>query len=211
MTRCFVLAACHIGVAAAVGLAAPTAANPGPGIEIEDDNGSCTAGFAAQDDQGNYYLLTSGHCDSGDGSRWTDAGDGPLGQITASDYDGDEHDAAILRLDPGSGPPSGAIAGRYPVRDVLRPDQILIGTPLCKIGATTGETCGPVTAVDAFMVRAGVFSLTGDSGSPAFVKNPDGTVSAVGILAGSPEGDDYTTYFTLVDPVLQQWGLRIVP
>ena len=39
----------------------------------------------------------------------------------------------------------------------------------------------------------------------------DGTVSAVGLLAGSPEGDDYTTYFTMVGPVLAQWGLRVLP
>jgi hypothetical protein len=61
------------------------------------------------------------------------------------------------------------------------------------------------------VVEASVFSLEGDSGSPGFVKNPDGTVSAVGILTSSPEGDDNTTYFVLVHPLLSQWGLRILP
>jgi len=27
----------------------------------------------------------------------------------------------------------------------------------------------------------------------------------------SPEGDDYTTYFALVLPLLDKWGLRILP
>lgn len=197
-------------MAAAVLFAAPVSANPSPGMELDDENGSCTAGFAAQDDEGNFYLLTSGHCDSGDGAEWTDAQEDPLGEIAASEYDGEGRDAALILLDPEVGPPSGAVAGRYPVRDVLRAEEVLVGMSLCKIGATTGETCGPVTAVDGNVVEAGVFSLTGDSGSPGFVKNPDGTVSAVGLLAGSPEDDDYTTYFVLVDPLLSQWGLRIL-
>ncbi len=52
------------------------------------------------------------------------------------------------------------------------------------------------------MVEASVYSLSGDSGSPGFVKNADGSVSAVGLLMSSPEGDDYTTYFALVHPLL---------
>jgi hypothetical protein len=43
------------------------------------------------------------------------------------------------------------------------------------------------------------------------VKNPDGTVSAVGLLMSSPDGDDNTTYFALVSPVLGRWGLHILP
>jgi hypothetical protein len=50
----------------------------------------------------------------------------------------------------------------------------------------------------------------GDGGSPGFVKNPDGTVSAVGLLMSSPDGDDYTTYFVPVDPLLDKWGLRVL-
>jgi len=43
------------------------------------------------------------------------------------------------------------------------------------------------------------------------VKNADGTVSAVGILMSSPRGDDCTTYFMLAQPILDKWGLRILP
>lgn len=202
-----------VALAVAIAMAAPAHAGPPPtpGMEVDDEYGSCTAGFAAQGADGSYYLLTSGHCDSLDGAEWTDGLQSPLGQISASEDDGDEHDAAIIRLGPSAGIPNGHVGGVYPVRDVLRGDQLRVGMPFCKVGAVTGETCGVITEVDGNVVQASVFSLQGDSGSPGFVKNPDGTVSAVGLLSGSPEGDDYTTYFTMVDPVLSQWGLRVLP
>jgi hypothetical protein len=27
----------------------------------------------------------------------------------------------------------------------------------------------------------------------------------------SPDGDDYTTYFMLINPLLGKWGLRVLP
>lgn len=203
-----------MGVAVLVALgvfAVPALANPTPGMKLEDDDSTCTAGFAAEGPDGSFYLLTAGHCDDGGSVQWTDAGANPLGHVAATDYDGYERDAAIIRLEPGAGRPVGSVDGRYPVRDVLSRSQIHPGLPLCKVGATTGETCGLVIAVDDTTVEASVFSLEGDSGSPAFVKNPDGTVSAVGLLVGSPVDDDYTTYFTMVDPLLAEWGLRLLP
>ena len=197
-------------VAVATPGTAAAAPPPAPGIEVDDDSGSCTAGFAAQGDDGSYYLLTSGHCDAGDGAEWTYGNDDSLGQITASEDDGDQKDAAIIRLDPGTPAPVGDVGG-YPVRDVLSAGQLAKGMPFCKIGAVTGETCGTINNIDGDVVEASVFSLEGDSGSPGFVKNPDGTVSAVGILTSSHENDDYTTYFILVHPLLAQWGLRILP
>jgi hypothetical protein len=199
---------------AAVGLASPALAAPPPtpGMEVDDESGRCTAGFAAQGNDGNYYLLTSGHCDAHDGSDWTYGSDDTLlGTISASEVNGDKRDAAIIRLDPAAGAPNGDVAGRYQVRDVLGASQLSVGMPFCKVGAVTGETCGEVKGIEGDVVEANVYSLEGDSGSPGFVKNPDGTVSAVGILMSSPDGDDYTTYFTLVQPLLGQWGLRILP
>ncbi|MGZ4577843.1 MAG: S1 family peptidase [Mycobacterium sp.] len=200
-------------VVAATTLANPVQADPGvtPGIKVEDENSSCTAGFAAQGNDGSYYLLTSGHCDAHDGSLWTYGNEVPLGRISASEQEGDTRDAAIIRLDPSVGAPSGDVGGRYSVRDVLNGDQIREGMPFCKVGAVTGETCGSVRHVGGGVVTASVFSLNGDSGSPGFVKNPDGTVSAVGLLMSSPDGDDNTTYFVLVDPLLGRWGLHVLP
>ncbi len=200
-------------VIAATALANPVLANPGaaPGMKVEDENSSCTAGFAAQGNDGSYYLMTSGHCDQHDDSVWTYGGDVPLGRITASEHEGDTRDAAIIHLDPSVGAPIGHVGGKYLVRDVLSATQIQVGMPFCKIGAVTGETCGAVKDVENDVVEASVYSLNGDSGSPGFVKNPDGTVSAVGLLMSSPDGDDYTTYFALVNPLLGRWGLHVLP
>ncbi len=206
------------GLAGAVVLAATSLAKPAlaappptPGIEVDDENSKCTAGFAAQGNDGGYYLMTSGHCDAHDGSDWTYGDDAPLGRITASEHEGDKRDAAIIRLDPAVGAPVGDIDGRYPVRDVLSQGQIQVGIPFCKVGAVSGETCGAIKGIEGDVVEASVYSLNGDSGSPGFVKNPDGTVSAVGLLMSSPDGDDHTTYFALVQPLLGRWGLRVLP
>jgi len=204
-------------VVAATALAGTAAADPDlasrpmPGMHVADGTGGCTAAFAAQDTEGSYYLLTSGHCDPHDGSVWTYGEDHPLGMITASEKAGDTRDAAIIRVDPSVGAPVGDVGGRYPVRDVLSLPQIQVGMPFCKLGAVTGETCGVVKGKKGDVIEASVYSLNGDSGSPGFVKNPDGTVSAVGILMSSPDGDDNTTYFTLVYPLLAKWGLHILP
>jgi hypothetical protein len=198
---------------AATALAFPVRAHPGvtPGIRVEDESTSCTAGFAAQGNDGSYYLMTSGHCDGHDGSAWSYGDNVPLGRIAASEHEGDTRDAAIILLDPSVGAPAGDVGGRYTVRDVLSATQIRLGMPFCKIGAVTGETCGVVKEVAGDVVEASVFSLNGDSGSPGFVKNPDGTVSAVGLLMSSPDGDDNTTYFALVSPLLGRWGLHVLP
>lgn len=189
-------------------LAAPP---PAPGIGLHHQSGRCTAGFAAQGRDGSYYLMTSGHCDAHDGTEWTYGNDSPLGRISLSEQEGAQKDAAIIRLDPSVGVPVGDVDGRYRVRDVLSSPQIQAGMPFCKIGAVTGETCGAIKGIDGDVVEASVYSLDGDSGSPGFVMNPDGTVSAVGLLMSSPDGDDYTTYFMLINPLLDRWGLRILP
>jgi len=181
-----------------------------PGIRVDDESTKCTAGFAAQGNDGSYYLMTSGHCDRHDGSRWTYGDNVPLGKIAASELEGQKRDAAIILLDPSVGAPLGHVGGQYSIRDVLSLSQVEVGMPFCKIGAVTGETCGEVESTVGGVVKTSVFSLTGDSGSPGFVKNPDGTVSAVGLLTSSPDGDDNTTYFVPVDPLLGKWGLRVL-
>ncbi|MEE6136772.1 S1 family peptidase [Mycobacterium sp. 050128] len=206
-----------LGLFAAMMVAATVFANkaaaeepPMPGVQLEDESSRCTAGFAAQGNDGSYYLLTSGHCDAHDGSVWTYGPSIPLGAITVSEKEGDKRDAAIIRLNPAVGVPTGGVGG-LTIRDVLSSNELKVGTPFCKLGAVTGETCGTITAINGDVVEAGVYSLGGDSGSPGYVKNDDGTVSAVGILMSSPEGDDNTTYFTLVQPLLGKWGIRILP
>jgi hypothetical protein len=199
-------------VVAATGFAgsAQAAAPPAPGIQVKDQSLKCTAGFAAQGDDGSYYLFTSGHCNHPEGSLWTYAQDVPLGRITASEQQADRQDVAIIRLDPGVGVPASDIGG-MPVRDMLDTNQIQVGTPFCKLGAITGETCGAVTSTDGEMLVASVSAKPGDSGSAGYVKNADGTVSAVGVLSGSLNDDLRTTVYVLLQPLLGRWGLRLLP
>jgi hypothetical protein len=186
-------------------LAAPSAA---PGIQVSDGITKCTTGFAAQDNEGSYYLFTSGHCNHG--SPFTYEENVPLGSVTASEEEGDRRDAAIIRLDPGIGPPVGDVHGQR-VRGVLSASQVKAGMPFCKLGAITGETCGAIKSVDGEVIEAGVFAQPGDSGGPGYVKNPDGSVTAVGIvMSTSLAGDPDTTYFVMVQPLLGRWGVRIL-
>lgn len=205
----FGAAAMAATVSASTSLADQNSGPPTLGVRVDDESSQCTAGFAAQSNDGNYYLLTSGHCDAHDGSMWTYGNNVPLGKMTASENEGDTKDAAMIRIDPGVARPNGDVGGQYPVRDVLSLNQLKVGMPFCKMGSVTGETCGVIKSQDGGVIEASVYSLSGDSGSPGFVKNPDGTVSAAGLLMSSPVGDDHTSYFAPVYPLLGQWGLRI--
>ena len=179
-----------------------------PGIQVSDGITKCTTGFAARDNDGSYYLFTSGHCNHG--APFTYDENVPLGTITASEEEGDRRDAAIIRLDPGVGAPVADVGGR-PVRGVSSASQIKPGMPFCKLGAITGETCGPIKSIDGEVIEAGVFAQPGDSGGPGYVKNPDGSVTAVGIvMSTSLAGDPNTTYFVMVQPLLGRWGVRIL-
>jgi hypothetical protein len=204
-----------VGLAAATVMSAMACAGPAvaapppaPGIQVSDGITRCTAGFAAQGNDGSYYLFTSGHCNHG--SPFTYDENAPLGNVTASEEEGDRRDAAIIRLDPGIGPPVGDVGGQR-VRGALSASQIKAGMPFCKLGAFTGETCGDVKSIDGEVIEASVFAQPGDSGGAGYVKNADGTVTAVGIvMSTSLAGDPNTTYFVLVQPLLGRWGVRIL-
>lgn len=218
-----------LGAVTAVGVAIAAAFSGGtqaradasltPGIKISDESSFCTSAFAAQGNDGNYYLMTSGHCDAHDGSVWRYGDDeSPLGKVTAQEYAESPEtgtqtkDAALIRLDPSAGAPSGDIAGKYPVRGALSLDQLKVGTPVCKVGAVTGETCGAITDIEGdYVVQTSLYCQGGDSGSPGFVKNPDGTASAVGILTSTDSDNEHVTYFIVVQPLLTKWGLRLLP
>lgn len=67
----------------------------------------------------------------------------------------------------------------------------------------------PSRVIDGDVVEASVYSLSGGSSSPDFVKNVDSIVSAVGILMSPPGGDDHTTYFVFMHhPLLEKRGLQ---
>ncbi len=203
-----------------------------PGIAIATDNISdsthtleCTLAFLGRDSSGAAIAFTAGHCDQdgytdrpyftrkADPDNSIDLGDFTTFQtadqrnkVVKTDKD-DWSDFAMITVDTAlaaTAEDNSRIAGVYRVTKVLNHHYLLnTNVTLCKFGFVSGETCGKVERVTESRIEADLFSLPGDSGAPAYVKLGNNEVAAVGILRGSPEGDDGYTEFTLLAPVLE--------
>lgn len=209
-----------------------------PGIAIATDdladdshNYECTLAFVGRDASGAPIALTAGHCRKAGNSdrpyftRSADPGTHiGLGQFTTSQT-ADEPtkvvktaadgwaDFAIIAIEPSLGVDDGInalVAGTYRISKVLDRHYLLNNdVTLCKFGFVSGETCGKVAVVTDTEVHAEVYSAAGDSGSPAYVKLGNNEVAAVGILRGSPKGEDNYSEFTLLAPILDATGATL--
>ncbi len=231
-------------VALALGVAVPSVADNGvpdprypnnqwasydvatPGMTIADlQAAQCTAAFVARDGIGLNYMFTAGHCrQSGiDIVKYGDQESGRFHHLGAyiesqeRDEPGKEvsfdTDYGVVALFPRQ-TVQPRIAAKYRVTKVYGASDLPVGTEVCKFGYRTEETCGAVTRVANGLVTVGLYSLPGDSGSPAYVKLGDDAVAAVGLLSGSPiiagvVKDDITT-FALIEPVLEARGYQLV-
>jgi len=207
---------------------------PGTAIATDgpdNDEYECTLAFLGRDGSGAPVGYTAGHCDraSDNGrphfTRKSDE-DTPidLGRFTtvqtADTPDkivktGSDRwsDFAVIEIDPAladSVEDNARIAGVYRVTKVLDYDYLLSNdVTLCKFGFVSGETCGKVLEYDPVSVEAELYSAEGDSGSPAYVKLGNDEVAAVGILRGSPVGEDNLTEFSLFAPILKATGASL--
>lgn len=182
----------------------------------------CTIGFPGRDRSGNYQALTAGHCEGGRpdierlvvgalapgsfdttsrlelgraiGHRIDDGFD--FGLIPVSRPADWTFRAQVARWGNGTGAPFSNAP--LAIRDATRP---VVGSTLCKSGATTGWTCGTIVAVnqtllvgsveDGYWVNGTVAEMCvrqGDSGGPAVVGS-----TAVGVVSA-------TSYNPGVDP-----------
>ncbi len=199
---------------------------PGTAIAADGPNNDeyeCTLAFFGRDSSGTPIGFTAGHCDRPDDgpphfTRTADE-DTPvqLGRFTTvqtadtpdkvvrTGSDG-WSDFAVIEIDPAlarAAEANARIAGTYQVTKVLDHEYLLNNNvTLCKFGFVSGETCGAVVEHNNLTVSAELYSASGDSGSPAYVKLGNDEVAAVGILRGSPEGDDNYTEFSLLAPIL---------
>lgn len=176
----------------------------------------CTAGFAVRDAMG-AGVLTAGHCRRDPVNpavlQRTPGGDRVIGAYVRDEVGAGSgfarwRDAALVRLDPAVTP--AGIVGGLPVTRVADPAELSADPPpvLCKDGSRTGHSCGPVTAVNATTVSFRAWDDLGDSGAPVYLRLPDGTAAAVGILYGhSDDEQGRVIHATLVGPVLHDWGL----
>lgn len=200
---------------------------PGTAIAADgsdNDEYECTLGFLGRDNSGTPIGFTAGHCDrpGDDSPHFTRKADEDtpveLGRFTTvqtadtpdkvvkTGPDG-WSDFAVIEIDPSltdSAEDNARIAGVYRVTEVLDYEYLLNNNvTLCKFGFVSGETCGKVIGHDNLTVEAELYSASGDSGSPAYVKFGNDEVAAVGILRGSPEGEDNITEFSLLAPILE--------
>lgn len=182
-----------------------------------DQNGNfkfCTAGFVVRTPDGAPHILTAGHCRQDPNSsavrQRTPHADTYVGEYARWVVNRNVRDMAIVDVAPSSLPVNAALDGR-PVVRVMNADDVRRENPvLCKSGARTGLSCGPVTEVNENIVSFRAWDDLGDSGSPVYAVQPDNTIAAVGILyAHSDDAQGRIIHATMVAPTMRDWGLSL--
>lgn len=172
----------------------------------------CTAGFAVRTPDGAPGMLTAGHCrlDPANDTvlQRTPTGDQVIGRYVRWEVLPGVRDIGLVDLG-GSTVPLVSDVDRMRVSRVMSADDLRREQPqLCKSGARTGVSCGPITAITDNEVSFRAWDDLGDSGAPVYVRQPDGTVAAVGILyAHSDDVFGRIVHASLVAPVMSLWGL----
>lgn len=202
--------------------AAYAKSTPGQTLQVTKPDGVealCSLGAVADSD-GEAVLVTAGHC----GPVGTQYGEivppsgttSRIGQAVVSDDPGETSrasepllDASIVSTAAKSGGFDPRIGGHYVITGVADPSTITTRDEICKYSARTGETCGKALAATDAYLRAGTYSVKGDSGSPAYIKTGESTALLVGFLSSSPDGSDNVTDFALALPVFEKYGLDL--
>ncbi|MGB2920659.1 MAG: hypothetical protein WA944_23030 [Mycobacterium sp.] len=172
----------------------------------------CTAGFTVRTAGGAPGMLTAGHCDRDPVNdtvlQRTPSGDRVIGHYVRWEVIPGVRDIGLVDL-AGSSVPLASQVDAMRVSSVMSAEDIRREQPqLCKSGARTGVSCGPVTAVTDTQVSFRAWDDLGDSGAPVYARQADGTVAAVGILfAHSDDVFGRIVHASLVAPVMAQWGL----
>ncbi|EFV14346.1 hypothetical protein [Segniliparus rugosus] len=210
-------------VTPAVTIAQDTDNTANPSLSSQNDRAFCTLGFLARLPDGRTGAVTAGHCDNdAPGSPgWVHMAYSPtdtwrrFAHFVAKAYGDDAgSDIALLAVDPSAGIPTDARIGyKLDVRGYVDAATLAATAPkACKWGAVTGMTCGDFIGVVPGTNKAQwrMASAHGDSGSPVFVSIKSGGVGAVGVLDGSPRGDDGVVTVELIEPWLSKWGLQLL-
>lgn len=182
------------------------------GTEIRVGDQICTLGYVLPGADGKAEGVTAGHCGKV-GDSVLDKDGTYLGYIADSldDYNGD---IARIRFD---GLPGGSLTTWVPNQGKMLPvlgsmsfaDVMQTQPILCKVGRTTGESCGPLQgAPGKAQVAFAAVSDHGDSGGPVYALGDKG-VYAVGILfSGSGDGG-VLSGATGITQFADQWGLTV--
>ena len=172
----------------------------------------CSLGFNVQDNSGNYYFLTAGHCTDGAGTWWSNSSHSTtLGTTAGSSFP--TNDYGIVRYTNSSVTKSGAVGSQ----DIASAATPSVGTTVYRRGSTTGTHSGRVTALNATvnygggdivygMIQTTVCAEPGDSGGPLY----GGTV-AYGLTSGGSGNcsSGGTTFFQPVTEALSAYGVHV--
>jgi len=189
--------------------AAAPSASLHPGTALTIGNELCTAGFVARNQYGAPVMFTAGHCDVGQRVQASSITTGlvPAGDIVASAYGGakgEDPDIAVMKLT-GTMNLNPDVDAELPVGGSA--PIIANGMTLCKQGASTGRSCGPVIESSPSKVKFAARIAPGDSGGPVWGYTSNGSIFAVGITIR--QSTDGYPVAELIDPWLQRWNLTI--
>jgi hypothetical protein len=172
----------------------------------------CTAGFTVRTPNGAPGMLTAGHCRRDPVNdvvlQRTPTGDQVIGRYVRWEVTPGVHDMGLVDLAGSSVPLVSQVDGMRVSRVMTAEDLRRERPELCKSGARTGLSCGPITDITETQVSFRAWDDLGDSGAPVYARQPDGTVAAVAILfAHSDDALGRIVHASLVAPVMSAWGL----
>ncbi|NUS43262.1 MAG: hypothetical protein HOQ24_06190 [Mycobacteriaceae bacterium] len=150
-----------------------------PGQQINSGNSRCSVGVTG-DIAGRRYAVTAGHCYK-PGMTVTDRGGTRLGryEFGVPDHTGtDEFGFGVIRLSDNVN--TSASLGGQSLESINFNPQV--GQELCKVGSTTGRTCGRITQVTPRHIYADLYGDHGDSGGVVYTITPTGQAAFVGIV-----------------------------
>lgn len=159
----------------------PVALGGGSGIVVEGDT-LCTLTAIGNDNRGNLIGLTSAHC-GGPGARVAAEGAEEAGVLGTMVAGNEGLDYAVIQFDPQKVRPVNDIDG-FRI-DGIGPDPVF-GEIACKLGRTTGYSCGVTwgPGQDPGTIVNQVCGGPGDSGAPVTVNN-----HLVGMIHGAFDED----------------------
>ncbi|MGR6969501.1 S1 family peptidase [Streptomyces cynarae] len=173
----------------------------------------CSLGFNVQDNSGNYYFLTAGHCTDGAGTWWSNSSHSTtLGTTAGSSFPGNDY--GIVRYTNSSVSKSGTV-GSVDITSAATPS---VGTTVYRRGSTTGIHSGRVTALNATvnygngdvvygLIQTTVCAEPGDSGGPLYSNSG----VAYGLTSGGSGNctSGGTTFFQPVTEALSAYGVHV--
>ncbi|MGW3953877.1 S1 family peptidase [Streptomyces sp. NPDC004752] len=173
----------------------------------------CSLGFNVEDNSGNSYFLTAGHCTDGAGTWWSDSGRSTtLGSTTGSSFPGNDY--GIVHYTNDSVTKSGTV-GSVDITSAATPS---VGTTVYRRGSTTGIHSGRVTALNATvnygggevvygLIQTTVCAEPGDSGGPLYSNSG----IAYGLTSGGSGDCSFggTTFFQPVTEALSAYGVHV--